>query len=556
MFERTTIRSLSFGNFGLYSSTLSEALLDFVITQNLPFSVVDNPSFLNLLEIHKAGKKAQLPFRQAISGTVLSDAYITVRNIVKKEIEGSIKVSLTTDGWTGPRGIQYIVLTCHHLTPNFELKSAPIGFTSISGKHCTKNLTESIRRMLDEFGIPISKLAGITTDEGGAAPCIAEALREDLAEIHCACHLAQTALRNAFKQTTKEHTRLRDLVASASSFATAFQRRESFRKGFQACQVATQRTSPLVSPSDTRWNYMLHTIRSIVDNELPIRLWVVQQSQLPVSAREALAADMDDFTAGDWDTLNDLTKVLQLFETFTKVMQQDTRPTLHNLIPSYVRLTNSLNDLCPIIKSKEVNYFIEKVLEWLRVKFEPEAHGKFCWDDMEYLALVLNPMANVQDPHQSRLWDYGIELLRARVDSIQTQESVQIVNPQEAVPEAQDGRYLLKSRKKDDLNIVSSYLNLSERDPLPPEQFWPKYKDQLPQLYLLAVSTMSIPASQTTSERVFSLMKHILSDLRTRMKPETLQKLLIVKWHANHRNARIKASQTSQRLLIMQLRMH
>jgi hypothetical protein len=530
----------------------TDALLDFLITQNISFSAVDNPSFFNLLEVCKVQKKIELPTRQSLSSKLVPNAYATSRNHVIQELRNATKVSLTTDGWNGPRGIQYIVLTCHYLTPTFDLKSVPIGFTTVAGSHSAVNLTNSVKEILTEFQVPIAKVTAITTDEGGAAPCIAETLDARIAEIHCACHLAQTALRNAYKQTTVLHPHLRDLVASVSNFAVAYNRREGFRKVFQACQLETGFTGPLISPSDTRWNYLLHTIRSAADNRRAIQLWTLQQSGLPKNAREPLTEDMESILTSDWELLSEFTSALKLFETFTNAMQLDTRPTLHNLIPSYVRLTNGIKALKCQVTSNEVKFFIDQALDWLETKFEPKSpDGLYCWDDTELLALALNPLGNVLDPHQSDLWERGIVLLKQRLASTQEQEVDVSVNPNRvAIEDQQDPeqwRYRLKTYRIDDDDIISSYRKIAACDPAAPETFWPRYKQTLPQIYDLAVSVLCIPASQTTSERVFSIMKHVISDLRTRMKPETAKQLLLLKWKAGNRNADIKRNNTRKR---------
>lgn len=66
--------------------------------------------------------------------------------------------------------------------------------------------------------------------------------------------------------------------------------------------------------------------------------------------------------------------------------------------------------------------------------------------------------------------------------------------------------------------------------------FWKAQADVLPKLAKLARKVLGIPATQTPSERVFSLMRRIFHHLRGSLDPETVNKQLTHSFYVRRRN--------------------
>lgn len=60
-------------------------------------------------------------------------------------------------------------------------------------------------------------------------------------------------------------------------------------------------------------------------------------------------------------------------------------------------------------------------------------------------------------------------------------------------------------------------------------QFWNEKKDDQPELYKLAMTVLSVPATQVSVERLFSGLKFVLSPLRTNIKENILEDQLLVR---------------------------
>ena len=87
------------------------------------------------------------------------------------------------------------------------------------------------------------------------------------------------------------------------------------------------------------------------------------------------------------------------------------------------------------------------------------------------------------------------------------------------------------------LNEVSKYLQLPEI-PLDsnPLVWWNEKKDKFPVLGCLAQKYLAVSATSTASERLFSDVGNLLTNKRTRMKPELFKKIMFLKRNSSNFN--------------------
>lgn len=82
----------------------------------------------------------------------------------------------------------------------------------------------------------------------------------------------------------------------------------------------------------------------------------------------------------------------------------------------------------------------------------------------------------------------------------------------------------------DDYEILKTIRNYTDKKPLETDviQYWYNKRFACPTLYKLACIVHAVPASQVSVERCFSTLRFILSDYRTRMGENTLEKLMLI----------------------------
>ena len=169
------------------------------------------------------------------------DLVKSITDIVKQ----CIQVGITTDGWTGPKALGYWALTLNGITDDFKWVNTPLSLMAIPSTHSTKHLASHLLTDLKMFDITKAKTAGLTTDEGGSAPFIAEELngmdlRDDVVEEqHCACHMCVTAQKHAFKLTFNKFPDFENLLLQCSVLASSFRHQSSVRAPHNPFPVAT-----------------------------------------------------------------------------------------------------------------------------------------------------------------------------------------------------------------------------------------------------------------------------------------------------------------------------
>lgn len=97
------------------------------------------------------------------------------------------------------------------------------------------------------------------------------------------------------------------------------------------------------------------------------------------------------------------------------------------------------------------------------------------------------------------------------------------------------------NRIVDDDDIVAAFgviCSYQDRQPLDTNvlEYWHAKRYSNPILYKLAVVVHAVPATQVSVERCFSVLKFILNDYRSCMRPDTLENLMLLKLNAGLKN--------------------
>ncbi len=105
------------------SSTIDNSLLNMIVTDLQPVSIVEDKGFLEFVRV--LDHKYCLPSRRTIMRDHLSQLYKSKQQQLMEELNGINDCCLTTDMWTSRATEMYITMTCHYIDKkNMELKSA------------------------------------------------------------------------------------------------------------------------------------------------------------------------------------------------------------------------------------------------------------------------------------------------------------------------------------------------------------------------------------------------------------------------------------------------
>lgn len=174
-------------------------LLQWFLVKHIPYNAVEDPTFKKLWAKLQESSISKIvpPTRQALSGALLLTHETTVKTIVTSTFREFDHISLTTDG-VSLNGSSYWTVTASALDENFGMVTHSLGCLPIfTDKHDADTLSRKIQERLLQFDIPPEKIISVTTDQGGAAPCIAMRFPHAV-ETHCTAHILNTALGHAF----------------------------------------------------------------------------------------------------------------------------------------------------------------------------------------------------------------------------------------------------------------------------------------------------------------------------------------------------------------------
>jgi hypothetical protein len=148
--------------------TFDRLLMEVIITKDLPFSLVDNAKFKELLLYLKPPQPNSSTNLKILSRTTLMTRLealfneFVAKQIAKFETIDS-KISITCDLWTSKNILSFLGITAHWLNQDFVPESSLLAFKYFKGRHTGERICKQLLAELNNYGIT-EKLLGITCD--------------------------------------------------------------------------------------------------------------------------------------------------------------------------------------------------------------------------------------------------------------------------------------------------------------------------------------------------------------------------------------------------------
>ena len=147
----------------LKALAITQKVLEFIVLDAQPMSVVEDEGFRRLLE-HLEPRHC-LPSRKYFSETALPDQYKKVCEHISKEIKDVKAMSFTTDIWSSAVcPMSLLCLTVHWLDTSCTPHSAMLQAKNFHGSHTSDTISAAMKEMLDQFHIPLNKVHVILRD--------------------------------------------------------------------------------------------------------------------------------------------------------------------------------------------------------------------------------------------------------------------------------------------------------------------------------------------------------------------------------------------------------
>ncbi|KAM9364903.1 E3 SUMO-protein ligase ZBED1-like [Pholidichthys leucotaenia] len=200
------------------TNTIDEALVDMLIKDTQPYSIVEDQGFRKLVEA--LNPNYVLPRRKALKAMVEARHKVTMEK-AKTCLQQTSAVSITCNMWTSINTDACLAITCHFVDDSSHLDSVVLGVLHLPQDHTAENLATVITSLLTEWGIT-NKVTCLVTD--GAANMGACARDLHLHHSICVAHTLNLMVKKALDQTPvlgDIRAKIRKIVAYFRSSTTA-----------------------------------------------------------------------------------------------------------------------------------------------------------------------------------------------------------------------------------------------------------------------------------------------------------------------------------------------
>ncbi|EGT46878.1 hypothetical protein CAEBREN_24165 [Caenorhabditis brenneri] len=503
------------GEMGHRSKEIDAAIMKMICTDHLPLRTVEKAGFLNLMK--KIQPKYKMKSRNYFSNTVLLNLKDELERKVKEDLLSMDYISITTDGWSSKDSKQSLLsVTGHWLDKNNHFpKYAVLAAKAVNGAHTAVNFAELIEEVLQKYRIERSAFHGVTRDDASNMSSLCKLLK--VPSVHCYAHNIQLCIQDLID----ENDDLQRTVSVFKKLVRKMRKSTVCRRTFE--KVLNEEGLPnrmLAKDCEVRWS-SLHTMLSSV--------LACKQAVKVLIAREEIAK-LPAITDEEWKTAQCLCSLLEPFSEAVKSLQHRFYAPASLIIPSMEVLKLKVGK---IIQKHNIDYnfteaaVTEKFMELFNDRTE------------KYLDVKFLRFAAFCDPRFKDSY-FGTKSVKSEVidelEKNETAESSEIDSDIEtSTTDHVDGIYQeylnsmvpnsSRATKKSDVEEeVDQYLKTAPNDRLCPYKYWGS--SEFPRLKKLALKYLSLQATSSESERMFSAAGLICVPRRNKLKSETLDSLV------------------------------
>lgn len=495
--------------------TVTDKCVSFCCKDIRPFNAVNGEGFTELAQelIYVGAAFGRVPAGSVIpTHKTIASRCIDMAEEKRDELVQTLNhvlqnstVAMTTDMWTDDyRKISYLTITCHFINNKMELvnKTLTTAMFPIEEAKTGENIRREILRLLvTKFGVHASALNKIVwvTDEGAN---IKLALRP-YQRLDCIDHLLNTVLRHGLDITALSNP------DSAPDIAGTITAAKALVRYVKQSGLAAQLTTTLLQMGDTRFSTVYLTLTSIR---------ATYQELLEKLEERGERARLDQIAP---DTLGFLIDFLRPFYEAQRELEGDKYPTL-NRVCLWVE---------KIKRHCQPNALDSPQQAVVRKRHEDWLARKVIIQDLHKIATFLwpkfNQMRMMTPTERNALYAHVRTLLRA------TAEDPDVELPQVEAPlpakraHFSEWENVQQPGWEDDevTRYIETAVMENEEDVL---EWWKINKTSFPKLAKLARSVLCIPASSSSSERVFSAAGRTITQRRTALKPSTVDSIIFL----------------------------
>jgi hypothetical protein len=529
-------------------------IMKYLAMNSLPFNHVATTGFKEFIEYtnHHINVKSPSTYSTSKLPILYDHVKECMDEIFEKDFANVQGISFTTDLWTSRAAEPFMAFTIHYISADFVLKSFTLGCISFAGRHTGINIAKQFDEVIEELGLSDDIRTTCVTDSGSNMIAATKKSKWMKNRLPCNDHLLHLAVIQSVKDVSNVDSAVEQCKLLSKNTHKSVINCERIRK---ACDESVNSSKPvnyrkIISPCPTRWNSQYMCISSILEMR---------------SALESIrdSTDRTDEELGNlipskiqFDLLEHVARVLGYASSVSQVFSAEKTVTAH-LIPISIynmldKIKKVKNENFPDAVGTQIVDFIDafsrqiekRFPDWGTKKSNDTAMAHFL--DPSYKGVLLNRVMAVDEV--GTRFD---QIKRGIFRGIQPMDEV-IPDSESLIPEAtpspdidamdelfdewmsQQPTLISVEQRRTGISDIEKefddYLKMAKPSKNSSIlEWWKTNSARLPSLSKLARSYLAIPASSTSSERMFSIAGNIINCRRTNLTSETVNKLVFVR---------------------------
>jgi len=528
---------------------ITAGLVSMIAMDMRPINLIEGKGFKRFMKIVEPGYT--VPKREYVSSE-LTEKHKVIKNQVRSEIDECAAVSFTTDIWSSIKMEGYMTVTAHMISSDWEMKNYVLETKIMEESHTGVNIATRLGEVADAYGIPAEKRVAVVSDNASNMVVCLDTLKaeeswENVKGVRCAGHTLQLCINAALKN----HDPVTRTVGFGRRLVSAF--KKSCTK--TAALTEKQRSQNvvehcLIQDVATRWNSTYSMLERLCEQRWPISA-VLSDPNITRRADRSL-----DLTTEQWAIAEDTATILQPFVTLTEMLSKEENvSTISAVLPLLSKIKNEFLTVGAIDST---------ATKALKRKLTEEIDRRWEFSDPTDAAVL----GAALDPRYKRLkWLSDEEKQAVRMELTTLAERLR-VRPavrvrEEAVSDADsqasgsDTASPAKMAKISDRERTRKLLSMDDDDDddgsegdqdegptaerelndfvrdkskasSGPLSWWKDNAPRYPKLAAVAKMILSIPATSTPSERIFSKAGFIVNKNRSCLLPKNVDTLVFL----------------------------
>ena len=516
---KSLTRNIPYKDDSQRKKTLDQKVLDLIVIDMQPLSVVEDKAFRSLM--HEMDPKYKIISRKQLTQVLLPSKYEMEKASLMSRLNQVENLAVTTDQWSSRNNEGYTTITAHFIDDNWNIHSPVLMTRHKPQRHTAINLANELAEAFEEFQIK-DKVTAVVTDN---APNITSAVSKlDQVEDRQACfaHTLNLCVQHAIKNdetTQKVVKRVKDIV---SFFRSSNQAVDELK---EVHALKKSKFYKLKQDVETRWNSTYIMLESFEKQRVAVTTVLGNRGKL-----DAILTDTE------LQQLTETLAVLKPFFQITTEISAENHTSISKIIPMIIIMENFLtsqkSSLSTELKDQLDSCFKEtgnQRFATFATFLDPRFKDKMFKEDQKLVIKqeLTKYMEDKKPQEEEKTTKETNKEAKETTSTEETQENafkfwatfdketeeeLDIMADVSAI-DLEMSRYLEGRRCARETNIL---------------KWWKENEKYFPNMSTVAKKYLCIPATSVPSERVFSKAGEIVSARRSRIKSKNVDMILFL----------------------------